>query len=241
MSLVRSCWWSPLLTACLAEAPASPGFQDEVLPILAANCARCHSYPAIGGAPSACDVPSGGAHAWCGFRLDGHDDVVVDEGDPGDPTDDLGVRGAAFIAGVIPARIGSSTSPMPPRFPLDDVARLTLEAWSRGLPEPPSQPPRIARPGNALPTISLEPVVRDAGSVVVRYELDDADGDLVVGGLRVRGAGIDTLLAPIRSGRDEVRWSPDGVPAGAYELIARVDDGGGWQELTAGTLIVEAP
>lgn len=40
------------LAACTDEVPATPSFQQHVAPILAANCARCHLTPAIGGAPS---------------------------------------------------------------------------------------------------------------------------------------------------------------------------------------------
>lgn len=41
-----------LLASCTDEVPATVSFQQHVAPILAANCARCHLTPAIGGAPS---------------------------------------------------------------------------------------------------------------------------------------------------------------------------------------------
>lgn len=216
-----------LLVACVGDVPASPSFQEDVLPLLAANCVRCHAYPQIGGAPA-------------DLRLDSHDDTVVDEGPTAGVDDDVVVIGAALAAGAIAAEVASGR--MPPRATLDDRARDTLLAWARAVPAPPDPPPpRVARPGNALPGIEVDASGRDGGRVILRYRLDDADGDLVVGGLRLRGAGVDRLIAPIRAGRDELRWDPADLPPGRYELWAAVDDGGGWIELAAGGLTVEAP
>src|SRR5690606_560452 len=53
--------------ACGPGGPASPTWAEDAAPILAANCGRCHTVPAIGGAPS-------------GFRLDIYDDWVGDDG-----------------------------------------------------------------------------------------------------------------------------------------------------------------
>lgn len=221
-----------VLVGCLEAEPAQPSFQD-VLPILAANCVRCHASPSIGGAPSACATGADGVR-WCGFRLDSYDDVIVDEGDPSDPSDDVGVRGAAWVSAIIPARVSDPRAPMPPRFPLGDREQETLSVWARGEP-----PDRQARPGNEPPAIALE-VMASAGAVrVVRYDVGDADGDLVVGQLRARaGDGSDRLIAPIQSGRDEVAWDTSGLAAGSYTLVARLDDGGGWIALDAGTIEV---
>ncbi len=230
----RSCLVLPAcaLVACVEAGPAQPSFQD-VMPILAANCVRCHASPPIGGAPSACTTGADGVR-WCGFRLDSYDDLVVDEGDPSDPSDDVGVRGAAWVSAIIPARVSDPRSPMPPRFPLGDREQETLSAWARGEP-----PDRRARPGNEPPVIALD-VVAPAGAVrVVRYAVGDADGDLVVGQLRARdGDGRERVIAPIQSGRDEVAWDTSGVAAGSYTLVARLDDGGGWIALDAGTIDV---
>jgi hypothetical protein len=232
--LLATIGWALALSACAADVPSQPTFQD-VQPIVAANCIRCHAYPAIGGAPSSCAADTSGVR-WCGFRLDSYDDVIVDDGDPADPTDDVGVRGAASVAAIIPARVSDPRRPMPPRFPLDDLERETLIVWARG--EPPSRDPR---PGNLAPMIELE--ATSAGALVeLRYALDDEDGDLVVGTLRARGAGGDVhLIAPIQSGRDELTWDATGVAAGSYALEAWVDDGGGGMTLAAGSIDVGAP
>ena len=234
----RSMLLGVALAGCAAEPLERPTFQD-VTTILAASCLRCHAYPPIGGAPGDCaPAPGGGDDAvrWCGFRLDSYDDFLVDEGDPGDPGDDVGVRGAAWVAAIIPSRVRDPRAPMPPRFPLEDAERETLIAWARG--EPPLREPR---PGNRAPAFAVD-VVATAGGYTLAYELDDADGDLVVGQLRARLAGaVDHLVTPVQSGRDEVAWTPVGLPAGSYELYARVDDGGGWRDLAAGALDVGAP
>ena len=94
-----------LLLAACADVPETPSFQTDVLPILAANCVRCHGYPAIGGAPPE-------------FRLDSYDEIE-------------GVFGAAALASSIPPRLVDEAAPMPPRFPLDDDQIAILENWAR--------------------------------------------------------------------------------------------------------------
>lgn len=223
--------------ACTTGAPTQPSFQEDVMPILAANCVRCHAVPSIGGAPgdTACTPTAGGGVTWCGLRLDSYDDTIVDEGDPADPDDDIGVRGAAFFAPIIPQRLASTTDPMPPRFPLGDIERATVIAWAQG--DPPARTPRA---DNQAPTIAVVEEGRAAGVVTLRYTLDDDDGDLAQGGLRARGPGGDRLIAPIAAGTDLLAWDTGGVAAGRYQLVARVDDGGGWIELEAGELVVDA-
>jgi hypothetical protein len=221
-------------SACASEGPERPTFQD-VMPIVAANCVRCHAYPPIGGAPEACAADGNGIR-WCGFRLDSYDDVIVDDGDPDDPRDDVGVRGAASVAVVIPSRVRDARAPMPPRFPLEDEERDLLIAWARG--EPPSREPR---PGNLAPALEVEAEASGA-AVTVRYVLRDPDADLVVGTLRARGPGGDVfLVGPLQSGRDELVWDTALVPSGSYALSASVDDGGERRVLDAGTVTVVTP
>lgn len=207
--------------ACAPTAPAAPSFQADVLPILAANCVRCHAVPAIGGAPG-------------DLRLDSYDDTLVDERDPADPGDDVIVRGAASVAAILPARLDDPRDPMPPRFPLGEPERELVIAWAQGEP-----PDRTPRPDNRLPAIAV--VAERTGTIVTLvYDLADADRDLVQGHLRARGA-VDRLIAPIAAGRDTLRWDTAGIPAGTYALVARVDDGAGWHELAAGTIELGAP
>ena len=52
------------LVGCNPTAPANPSFQVDVMPILAANCIRCHGFPSIGGAPHS-------------FRYDSYDVIQV--------------------------------------------------------------------------------------------------------------------------------------------------------------------
>ena len=110
-----------LLAAC-ADVPATPSFQTDVLPILAANCVRCHGSPAIGGAPPE-------------FRLDTFEDLA-------------GVFGARSFASNIPPRLVDEVSPMPPRFPLDDDQIAILESWARdpvrGAARPGNHVPTVA-------------------------------------------------------------------------------------------------
>ena len=219
------------LAACTDGAATAPRFQEDVLPILAANCVRCHTVPTIGGAPgrSACTTAPG--VRWCGFRLDSYDDTIIETGDPAVPDDDVGVRGAAAIALAIPLRVDSSEAPMPPRFPLDDDARATLVAWAQGDP-----PDRTPRPGNQPPTIAAT-ATADAAGLALRYTITDGDRDLVVGTVRARGADGERVLAAVKSGTDAITVAPP--PAGRYALVAILDDGAGPIELALGALEVQ--
>lgn len=166
------------LAACTPDVPAAPSFQRDVMPILAANCIRCHSYPAIGGAPTS-------------FRLDAFDDVVLAPGDPakvpvcgGDPTDPTIpalLCGAASYAPAISPKLHDPVKPMPPRFPLEDWQVATLDAWAlnpeRGSPHANNRPPSIELLGDQV-------------------RVSDPDGDVVSGSVR----GADGTVTPLRSG-----------------------------------------
>jgi hypothetical protein len=214
---------------CVEDAPTSPNFQTDVVPILAANCVRCHGVPTIGGAPSDC-IDSPGGPRRCGFRLDSYDDTIIDEGDPTSATDDRLVLGLASVALAIPERIDSPTEPMPPRFPLGDRERAILAAWATGDP-----PVRSARPDNLPPTATA--ALTDGAMVAFAVDVADDDRDPVVGELRARGPAGDRLIAPLRSGRASVSW-PRPTAAGRYEVVARLDDGAGWIEVPVASLEV---
>lgn len=217
------------LTACAEDVPTTPSFQADVMPILAANCVRCHSVPQLGGAPEDCvDSPTG--PRTCGFRLDSFADTVIDEGDPTMVTDDRVVLGAASIALAIPLRIDDSRDPMPPRFPLGDYERDVLRRWAQS--DPPARNPRV---DNRAPTASAE--ITDGATVAIAVTVADDDRDLVVGELRARGPEGDRLIASIRSGRLDLTW-PRPTVAGRYELVALLDDGGLPVERAVGSLEV---
>jgi hypothetical protein len=215
--------------ACTPDVPAEPSFQQDVLPILAANCVRCHGYPAIGGAPET-------------FRLDvlGDTAVVAGEprdppvcgGDPGDPAAELVLCGAASYAFISALRVRDEQRPMPPRFTLADHQIEILERWAQA---PERGDPR---PDNRAPTVAVEVLGNDGAVLVIRVETDDADRDLVVGTLRLQVAGAMPLVGPIRSGIVELRFDPGAIPAGDYPLLAAVDDGAALHELMLGTLTI---
>jgi len=60
-----SCLALVALAACVQDVPATPTYQDDVRPILLANCVRCHTPGVDGGVP----LP-GGAKVPTDFRLD---------------------------------------------------------------------------------------------------------------------------------------------------------------------------
>lgn len=218
------------LAACAADVPETPSFQLHVLPILAAQCVRCHGYPALGGAPPE-------------LRLDVYGDVVVRGGRPRDPktegvcglepADAEGVVcGAASYAVLAADRAGSTDRPMPPRFRIDDHQIETLARWAataeRGAP----------RPGNAVPTIAIEGTSQLGSIVSLRVRIDDADRDLVAGELRATVAGVERFVGPVRSGALQLAWDAAGVAPGSYPLTARLDDGAAQHVVDAGSLVI---
>lgn len=213
------------LVACSTyDVPDSPSFQVDVMPILAANCVRCHGYPVLGGAPE---------HA----RYDTFANLRVGDGVVRRDVcaaDDNIVCGASTMAGTIAMRVQPGSQgpedrgPMPPRFALEDFQVDTLVKWAeqggvRGAP----------RPNNRPPTVVIETIDQSARVVVVSVRVADADGDLVAGELITDN---DDVVGSLRSGHSTVTWTaPD---AGSYELRARVDDGAGFVELALGTVDV---
>ncbi len=220
---------SLVLVGCMPEAPSSPSFQEDVLPILAANCVRCHGFPAIGGAPPA-------------FRLDTFANTVVTDGEPSTdcgardasmPEVEIVICGAATYAPLVAARVTESSRPMPPRFPLEEFQTTTLVNWAR-MPE--RGAPRI---DNHVPAIAVESVSQLDDLLTVTVNVTDLDRDLVVGTLVAEVAGRSRVVGSLRSGRQELTWNVAGIPPGDYPLIANVDDGAQPHELALGTLTIE--
>ncbi|MBA3398099.1 MAG: hypothetical protein H0T89_36070 [Deltaproteobacteria bacterium] len=210
-----------LLAACAPDVPAAPSFQQDIQPILAANCVRCHGTPAIGGAPS-------------GFRLDMFEDVeVIDPSGVGLIT----IAGAKSQSSRIAAR--AAAGEMPPRFPLDDWQIEMLENWE-------ANPVRGTRADNRAPTASVEaiedevveetPGIRRFVTITVR--VDDPDPDIVGGVLRARLGATVYPIGMIHSGINRIRWETTAIAAGEFTLDAVLDDGGVVVTVALGSLEV---
>ncbi len=186
--------------SCAPEVPDEPTWAEDIAPILAANCVRCHTVPATGGAPS-------------GFRLDSYDDWVADDGTV--------IRGAATMASFIYVRIDSELFPMPPRFPLTARQSETVENWKNAVQadgRPPRGPPR---PGNQAPEMTIS-TTEEGGVLVIDYEIRDPDRDIVLGELR---ADDMTVTRELHSGAGQVSWDIGALPEATYQLSAVLDDG----------------
>jgi hypothetical protein len=209
-----------MLVACAPEAPATPSFQQHVLPILAANCVRCHGYPAIGGGPA-------------GLRLDSYTDIAID--------DDTIIAGAAINASRIASRIADDARPMPPRFPLDDHQIEIIDNWAAQVPAGELPPRGEPRRDNRMPTIVLTAIEQRGALVTVHARVDDPDGDLVAGNLRATIGGTDRVVGPVRSGTVTAVWDTTALARGSHPLTAYLDDGAGVHVLSLGTITLEAP
>lgn len=232
MSRILSTLCLIAIGACAPDVPATPSFQQDVMPILAANCIRCHSTPTIGGALE-------------GFRLDAFADVIVTEPlFPGEPMCAppspspfcFSLNGAASMADSSASRVGDDDRPMPPRFQLDDHQIELLENWAAtgaGRGEP--------RPDNGRPTAAVETIARTGTVVRLQVRVDDPDRDVVGGSLHARIGSTDTFVGLVQSGIATVTWDTTGIPAGSYPLSARLDDGAAEILVSLGTITVGGP
>ncbi len=236
---------APALIACADQAPAEPTWVDDVAPILAAHCARCHGAPAIGGAPAT-------------FRLDRYDDSNGHPG--GDPlASGRRVLGAAAMAEWIAERAADGS--MPPRFPLAQHDRDVLTNWfdARPLPDDAEDGTRLplrgaARPGNQPPRFTLTAAPdddgdeSDVGGLTLAYQLSDPDGDLVSGQLLAAlpgGPGTPSaeprVIGELHGGRGTLILDTALLPAGPLTLTALLDDGPGPRPRPAGQLAITPP
>lgn len=212
-----------LVAGCVPDAPAVPSFQQDVQPILAANCVRCHGAPAIGGAPPA-------------VRLDSYEDRVLAEYD----THVVLSTGAAGLHALIARRVASDGAErMPPRFALDDYQIETLARWSAsGEGE---RPPRGApRPSNHPPTLEVRRVTRAGANLEIELLASDLDGDLVSGELWLRVDDAPRFVGTIRSGTSTLRFDAAAL-AGSYLLSADLDDGAQPHAVDLGTIDIGGP
>ncbi len=235
MKRILTALWPCALIACAPDAPATPSFQTDVMPILAGNCLRCHAAPVIGGAPES-------------FRLDVLEDVTVrertiPEGDSActPPSSDPGcfpivIAGAATLASTAAMRVDDDDQPMPPRFRIDDHEIETIQNWADN-----GAPRGAPRPGNEPPTAAVDSIGITGTSVVLHVHVDDPDRDVVGGSLHARIAGVDTFVGLLYSGEAVVRWNTTGIAAGTYPLNALLDDGGATSTIALGTITVEGP
>jgi hypothetical protein len=199
----------------LDDPPDVPSWQVDVMPVVAANCVRCH------GDPLAAQVPTD-------FRLDAYGSTLF-------PGQTIPVKGASEYA-VNLARVtdpdfaSNFEERMPPNRTLDERSYRILRNWAGSADALTNIAPRgPGREGNLSPSINMYEVAREAAVVSLEFEVDDADHDLVNGvvlGPVVGPQGVTTrTVAIVVSGRRTVAWDTTGIPAGTYELTARLDDG----------------
>ncbi|HEU5058508.1 MAG TPA: hypothetical protein VFU21_18375 [Kofleriaceae bacterium] len=204
--------------ACAPEVPAEPTWVDDVRPILAANCIRCHSPPFIGGVPTT-------------FRLDIFEDDVFLQSDGVSP-----VHGAAYVSqdGTLSGLVEDDF--MPPQFPLTSRQKDVLAAWHEA-EEPKGEP----RENNAPPTMTVfGDIAVNPGVAGLSYLIEDPDGDIVTGVILADeggGADPDPVAATneIFAGRGWVNFH---LPTGNYDLTAEIDDGSERVTVEIGTVTV---
>jgi len=194
-------------TGCSDSAPSEPTWHDDVAPILAANCVRCHGAPATGGAPTS-------------FRLDRWEDSFDERGRT--------IFGAGTMAEYIVAR--TETGEMPPReLELNTRQIDTLRNWFESRPTD-GVAPRPGSPSDAneaadIALLSQLPSPLTGGDVEISYEISDAEGDLSTAVLLLRGDSGDTLLdRQLIGGRHTLSIDPGVVAEGSYDLVALVQD-----------------
>jgi mono/diheme cytochrome c family protein len=211
------------LAACEPSAPEEPTWADDVRPILAANCVRCHGSPAVNDAPP-----------W--FRLDVYEDTFTD--------DNRQIRGAGAMAEFMWLRTSEET--MPPQFPLADYQIETLKNWAALRPddgEYKARPPKGDRAtADGEPVMALTattPIVED-DAIRLAYELRDPDFDLVTGSLLAIDAAEEQveITKELHAGRGEVVWDVRSIAEGEWDLVAVIDDGDGPLEVELGSVEV---
>ena len=208
--------------SCTADVPTTPSFQQDIMPILAANCVRCHSYPTLGGAPK-------------DFRLDVFGDTMVRlDGPDAAPTI---VLGASSLAGLSASRSASEARPMPPRFMIEEHQIATLQAWAQ-LPESGEARRGEARPGNHAPTATVAQIPVTGPVLQLRVTVADEDRDLVVGELWINDGTAERFVGSVRSGTQTVEWLSTGSPVGTYAVTAKIDDGAMVHTVEAGQLTI---
>ena len=203
-----------LLAGCADPVPPrEPSWQVDVMPILAANCVGCHGAEASGGAPPT-------------LRLDSIDPVPVLTGGM--------LAGAGGAATQIFKRVTGkgllrNELSMPPRGALSEYDLAVLRNWAALADGTGTAPRGPGNVGNQAPTISITETARSPNGIELRVDIFDADGDPVLAtliGPRFDGAKVVTgPLVSLTREQSAWIWTPTGVPAGSYQILATLDDG----------------
>lgn len=193
---------------CAPAAPDSPTWNEDVRPILTANCQRCHGYPPIHGAPKS-------------FRVD----VCEAWKNDGPEEDNQNLFNGAQINSVLIADRTARTDAtrMPPRFPLSDRQIEILANWAdHGAP---CGPPL---PDNHKPTFNLIEQTDDGATVTFSYAILDPDLEVVIGQLLATpAAGGDSIIITreLHDGIGDATWDATTVTPGTYQVSAALFDG----------------
>jgi cytochrome c553 len=202
------------MAACAPSVPANPTWEEDVKPILAANCVRCHRDEPQNNAPMT-------------FRLDACEDTGAK-------------MGAAALAGAALARATNESAPMPPKpaAPLSDRQIEVIENWLG------NGAPCTGTASAAPVFVLLAPVEESLRpgaapgehALAIRYAIEDS-GALVSATVVAVAATGETYVAPepLRAGASEFSWALGSMPAGSYELFVTLDDGADIRDVRAGT------
>ncbi|MEM9492490.1 MAG: hypothetical protein AAGC55_25305, partial [Myxococcota bacterium] len=212
--------------ACTPSAPGDPTWAEDVAPIMAANCVRCHTAPSIAGAPNS-------------FRLDSFGDWTGD--------DERSMRGAVNMASYIRTRVnledflieqGVDTMP-----PADGFGRLTdrqAEIITNWIDD---GTPQGTRDGNEEPEITIALGDEVDGVVTVNYEIRDPDQEVVLGEFYLSRGGTSALVTrALSSGTGQFDLDIGALPlGGVYEMSATLRDASGEYDIALDTLDVSEP
>jgi hypothetical protein len=185
---------------CDEAAKFNPTWIDDVQPEIQANCIRCHSRPARGGAPE-------------GFRLDVYRSTQLKDGTV--------IRGAEVMAEFIEQRAGIEGS-MPPDFARGDRMRDTFKNWFKD----DGAPPQLGqRANNATPRAELLaalPTSADKETITLPYRITDEDGDIVVGRVSVDGI---VVADDLHSGQGEFSFYTGTFSEADHQILFEMTDG----------------
>jgi hypothetical protein len=154
------------------------------------------------------------------FRLDVYDDEDLGNGRVR--------RGARSMAEFLVAR-AVEIGDMPAEGPgLSARASEILEAWLL------AGRPVGARAGNAAPTVTLDGPRSGDQALLLTFTVHDDDRDSVRGTVRIG----DAWVHPLHDGRQTVMVDTGVLPAGTYDIRARVNDSQGDVDVDLGEITV---